>query len=160
LKTTLELWKRFWRLSNFGRMIAFQSIGALIAIKVGLFLFGLRPWKHKMATIASAVTPPPSPAIGPEHVATAQEIAQIVSLAARNLFFSSNCLDQALALSWLLRRRGIVAELRFGARKVGDRLEAHAWVELDGTVLGDPDELHLDFTPFERPLGLRKTQIH
>ena len=93
MKTTLELWKRFWRLSNFGRMIAFQSIGALIAIKVGLFLFGLRPWKHKIATIASAVTPPPSPAIGPEHVATAQEIAQIVSLVARNLFFSSNCLE-------------------------------------------------------------------
>lgn len=113
-----------------------------------------------MAKVASAATSPPSPAIGSERVATAQEIAQIVSLAARNLFFSANCLDQALALSWLLRRRGILTELRFGARKVGDRLEAHAWVELHGTVLGDPDELHLEFAPFKRPFAVRKTQIH
>ena len=51
--------------------------------------------------------------------------------AARNLFFHTNCLEQSLVLWWLLRRRGIAADLRIGARKDSDRFEAHAWVEFD-----------------------------
>ena len=40
-------------------------------------------------------------------------------------------------LWWLLRRRGIAAELRIGARKEFERFEAHAWVEVDSAVLND-----------------------
>lgn len=50
----------------------------------------------------------------------------------------SRCLVRSLALRQLLRERGFDgAEIRFGVRMQGDEFHAHAWVELDGTVLGD-----------------------
>lgn len=47
------------------------------------------------------------------------------------------CLRQSLILFGMLRRRSIPAELRIGVRRVGDHLNAHAWVEYDGQVLLD-----------------------
>jgi hypothetical protein len=49
------------------------------------------------------------------------------------------CLPRALAMNWMLRRRGLSAEVCIGARLVGRPLPAHAWVELDGAVvIGGP----------------------
>ena len=56
-------------------------------------------------------------------------------------------------LWWLLRRRGIAAELRIGARKEVERFEAHAWVEVDSAVLNDASEEHRHFVPFEGPIS-------
>ena len=50
------------------------------------------------------------------------------------------CLERTLALWWLLRRRGIDSDVVFGARRQGAELEAHAWLEVGGTALTDPDE--------------------
>ena len=47
------------------------------------------------------------------------------------------CLKQSLILFGILRRRDIPAELRIGVRRVGDKLNAHTWIEYDGHVLLD-----------------------
>ncbi|MFN3648526.1 MAG: lasso peptide biosynthesis B2 protein [Armatimonadota bacterium] len=47
------------------------------------------------------------------------------------------CLPRALALFWLLRRRGIPAALRVGVCKEEGALLAHAWVELHGIAVGE-----------------------
>ena len=59
-----------------------------------------------------------------------------------------NCLSQSFALIWLLRRRGIDPTLRLGARVTGPKFDAHAWVEYDGRVLNDTQDVHTRFTPF------------
>lgn len=59
-----------------------------------------------------------------------------------------SCLPRSLTLWWLLRRQGLPAELRIGVRREGDRLEAHAWVEQDGVVLGDHADVHDRFHAF------------
>ncbi len=47
------------------------------------------------------------------------------------------CFQKGLALHWMLRRRGIRSVLLYGARRDGDGLAAHVWVDLDGeTVIG------------------------
>jgi hypothetical protein len=79
--------------------------------------------------------------------------------ASRNLFFHANCLEQSLVLCWLLRRRGIDAVLRIGARKESERFEAHAWVELDSQVLNDASAEHRHFVPFERPILSMEARI-
>jgi hypothetical protein len=79
-------------------------------------------------------------------------IARMAAAAARNFFFDTNCLEQSLMLWWLLRRRGIAAELRIGARKEFERFEAHAWVEVDSAVLNDSSAEHQDFVPFDGPI--------
>jgi hypothetical protein len=49
------------------------------------------------------------------------------------------CLEQALALQCLLRRRGIESELLLGVTPF--RFEAHAWVEWHGAPLNENGEL-------------------
>jgi len=63
-----------------------------------------------------------------------------------------------LALWWLLRRHGVSAELRLGARKQSNRFEAHAWVELDGAILNDSAAGDVHFVPFEGPVSSLEAQ--
>jgi len=84
----------------------------------------------------------------------------MVAAAGRSLFSRPNCLERSLALWWLLRLRGLAADLRLGARKEGTRFEAHAWVELDGSALSDVGEVQIQFMPFESPVAVRKAQTH
>ena len=48
----------------------------------------------------------------------------------------------------MLRGRGIVGELRYGARTADGKLEAHAWVELNGRVLNDRQDVETRFARF------------
>jgi len=46
--------------------------------------------------------------------------------------FPGKCLSRSIALYAVLRRYGIDAEIRIGARSVRNTITAHAWVEIDG----------------------------
>ena len=62
--------------------------------------------------------------------------AWAVRAAAARAPFRAVCLQQALALQAMLRRRGIDARLHYGALNDPDaELRAHVWVSLDGRVL-------------------------
>jgi hypothetical protein len=86
---------------------------------------------------------------GPSAIQKARVIAKTVRVAARHGFYHANCLEQSLVLWWLLARKGIESELRFGARKEDVRLEAHAWVECCGVPLNEAADVHEQFRPFE-----------
>jgi len=83
----------------------------------------------------------------------AQGVARVVAAAARNGPFRASCLEQSVALLWLLGRRGIPARLRIGVRKEHEELEAHAWVELGGVVLNDSADVGERYRPFEGDLA-------
>ena len=68
-------------------------------------------------------------------------IAQLVGIAARRGIFKATCLPQACLVWWLLRRRGIAAELKIGVRKDGQALCGHAWVEHENRPLNDDQGL-------------------
>lgn len=58
------------------------------------------------------------------------------------------CLVRSLALQRMLRRRGVnTSELKFGFRVRDGALEAHAWIELEGMVVGDSRSYVSRFTP-------------
>ena len=57
---------------------------------------------------------------------------RLVQLAARYSLYRMECLRQALVLQALLGADGLRSELRFGARKTGEGLLAHAWLEYAG----------------------------
>lgn len=90
----------------------------------------------------------------------ARRVARLERATARSLFFRTTCLEQSLVLCWMLRRRGIDATLRVGARKEADIFEAHAWVELGGAVVGDASGEHQHFAPFESAEVSLETQTH
>jgi hypothetical protein len=146
----MELWNRFWRLSGFERGVVTEATAALLATWLGLRLAGFRRWKRVLERLGPTAN---GSLQGASDKESAQVIARMAAAAARNLFFSTNCLEQSMVLWWLLRRLGIEAELRIGARKEVGRFEAHAWVEVDSVVLNDADAEHRHFVPFDGPIS-------
>jgi hypothetical protein len=64
----------------------------------------------------------------------------------------ANCLEESLALWYLLRRQGIASNLRIGVRKEKEKFEAHAWVEFGGAALNQAEDRHLHYAAFEQDL--------
>lgn len=67
--------------------------------------------------------------------------------------FPKECVAESLILWTALRANDHPAQLWTGCRTVTGRFEAHAWVELDGCVLHDPDRDAGTWTKFDRPLA-------
>jgi Transglutaminase-like superfamily len=144
----MQRWNRFWQLSGYERGVALEAADGLLATWVGLRLVGFRRWKNVLGWLAPSVNATAwQPAASQREAA--ELIARMAAAAARSFFIDTNCLEQSLALWWLLRRRGIAAELRIGARKELERFEAHAWVEVDSAVLNDASAERQHFVPFD-----------
>ena len=79
---------------------------------------------------------------------TAFRIAQLVGIAAHHGPYRATCLRQSLALWWLLRRRGIPAELRIGVHKDEGELQAHAWVDYKDKPVNDRQGMTTRYAAF------------
>lgn len=136
--------------------------GALARAQVALLAAELAVRTRRTGALlvpADAVWPAPVPQDGAEPdgpVGSATTIAdrraiwaeaQAVHRAARYGVFRPRCLTRAIALQRLLARRGWPARVRVGVCREGDALLAHAWVELDGAILGDRPEHVARYTP-------------
>ena len=73
----------------------------------------------------------------------------------RYSLFGGNCLSQSLTLAWMMRRRGLAPALRLGVSLRASQLDAHAWIEYEGRVLNDTQDVHTRFTPFIEKSGAR-----
>ena len=77
----------------------------------------------------------------------------MVRAAARYGLGHPTCLQESLALWWLLGRQGIPSDLRVGVRKHADKFEAHAWVERNGIAMNEPEGLHEHYAAFDAALA-------
>lgn len=75
------------------------------------------------------------------------------SIASRLNPFPKECVAESVVLWTWLRAHDHPAELWAGCRTITGRFEAHAWVELHGAVLYDPDHDAGTWTKFDRPLA-------
>jgi hypothetical protein len=78
--------------------------------------------------------------------AQADAITHGVVLAAAFYPRRALCLEQSLALCYLLRRSGLAAELRVGVQP--RPFQAHAWVEVDGAPVAERGDLPLNLVAF------------
>lgn len=112
--------------------------------------------RHEAA--ASGATGEPSRSDRAARRILVQRLELALARAARRGLFRPTCLVRSLALADLLGRHGLKgAEIRIGVRQpwgeaagaqaTTGSLEAHAWVELDGTILGDDPRQARRFTP-------------
>ena len=127
LVSFLTAWRRFLHLPGSDRATVLQAAVCLSATWLGLRLLGFRRWKILLDRLLSSS----------KHSAATDPAL----------------LPQAL----LLCRRGIAAELRFGARKQAARLEAHAWVACLGVSLNEDLGEHRHFLPFDGVNPLMET---
>jgi hypothetical protein len=94
--------------------------------------------------------PPWTVPVSAEGLELARTYSWAVDVAAGNVPVRARCLERSLTLWWLLRRRGVGAEVELGVRKTdAGELEAHAWVEVAGRVVNDGDDVRERFAAFE-----------
>lgn len=74
-----------------------------------------------------------------EQRALIHEIHFAVQRAARFQPTKSDCMPRSLVLRDMLRTRGLPAELKLGVQKDDGSLASHAWVEVFGDKIGEPD---------------------
>lgn len=105
---------------------------ALAALTLASLAIAFLPFR-RVAAAASA--PGRGPArTDPEAVRRARSA---VTGWSRRVPWRTVCFQKGLAVHWMLRRRGIPSVLLYGARREGDGLAAHVWVDVDGeTVIG------------------------
>jgi hypothetical protein len=80
----------------------------------------------------------------------------MVISAAHRTWGNPACLEQSLALWWLLGRQGIASSVRIGTRKTDQKFEAHAWVESGGAALNEAEEPHQHYAAFEEAFPVLK----
>ena len=138
-----EALRKFRRLSGMERGIVCESAALIPAAWVAVRVFGFRVGA---ALQSQGVRSAPEPK--KEYLKLAECIARLASAAAARLPFQTSCLEQSIALCWMLQRRGMNPQLRVGGRKDAEGFEAHAWVEVEGAALDCGGAEHLHFVPF------------
>ena len=78
-------------------------------------------------------------------VRAAEQILRMTSIAVEHGPYNAKCLKASLVAWWLLKRRGITANLRIGVNRDSKKFSgAHAWLELSDHVemrgLSDSDQ--------------------
>jgi hypothetical protein len=146
LSSTKRKSQRFVELTAQERWILLKAIVLLSAIAVGRRWLSFKQLRSILGRAKSL-----KPGAMNDDVSSlveARRIARMVQIAADHGFFRPSCLERALALWALLQLDGIKSELRIGARKENDRFQAHAWVEFQGTVLDDANDVDRRYAVF------------
>lgn len=105
-----------------------------------------------------------SPAASPQVVLPqdsmpyALRLGRLARMAGRYVPTNGSCLRQSLLVWWLLRRKGMPAELRIGVR-TQEGFAAHAWVEVDGQPINDAPDVAERFAPFDGFLSTRLVSL-
>lgn len=123
-----DLWRAQWALISAHRVIAKRAPGQL----------------------TSRSSPPARTlrAQGPEARVHARALGDAVRRVAKYGIFRPACLVQAIAIQRLLTADGIQgAIIRVGVKQADAGMEAHAWVELEGDVIGDSLAHVREFAP-------------
>ncbi len=147
-----EKWRRFRNRPPEDRKLILRAAVILPLTEIGLRVFGFQRWKELIEKFSLPVSGAQSlPADAQRE--TAQRSARAVRSVQLHGPTTPNCLERSMTLWWMLRREGVDGELHIGARKQGDKFEAHAWVELGGQVLNDGVEVHQHYARFDAPIA-------
>ena len=139
-------WRRFWKLPAEEKTVLLRALILLPLVRAGLRTLG---WRRVQAALATGVRT--SGALEGYDVAVmarARRTARLVAAAAQ--WTGGTCLARSVVLAHILAGQGFPAELRIGVRNADSKLEAHAWVEIGGTILNDGQDVTGRFAAFDR----------
>ncbi len=131
--------RRFLDLPAGDKALLAEAWGRLLAAS-----WRLRLSPNRSLTAALAGFPPVAPATAPA-ADLSRRLALAIGRAAAHHLWPMTCLPRALALQRMLARRGIPAALRIGVRKESATIAAHAWIEVSGEAIGEPEAIEARF---------------
>jgi hypothetical protein len=138
--------RRFNALSGAAKALLLRAILLLPFITISLKLSGFQRTQKRLQSFIDPRAPTKPPQASDSRV---ELISRMVLAAARHSPTPSTCLERALAIWWLLGRQGIASQLRIGVRKESGKFQAHAWVERDGSAIGELESSHLHYSAFD-----------
>ena len=132
-----------------------QSIGWVGAVYVAialvflpvlmLLLKGLG--RHRTQSFLRIMSPDPEKHCSNRQISSLSidRCAEAIRVAGAHGLVNALCLPKSLLLWYLLRWWGLQAEVRIGVSKAQGYFRSHAWVELDGVVVNDRNDVAQDF---------------
>ena len=117
------------------RRAIFDALPVVVAVRLALWLLPFPATRRYVASIR------------PRSISVAGDPATVSNLvravrASSRLVPHATCLTQAIALHYLLARRGRQGRIHIGVRRrASGGFESHAWVELDGEVVIGGEDL-------------------
>ena len=148
---------RLRALTPFERRMLVVAIAAMPVVAAGVSILGFGPLHALMARWPRPGSVRFRPA--DDEAARAESLAKVVAIAAAHGPVRATCLRRSLLLWWLLRCRGIDTVLRVGVNRDSGTLQAHAWLELRGKPLNDPEDISQRFPAFARDFGAAPARI-
>jgi hypothetical protein len=118
-----------------------DAVVTLIGIKLLMLTLGFARTLHFLEWRIGIRFPSVEPDATALDAAAHSVVAAAVMLPGRN-----ECLEQSLSLWYLLRRRGVAADLTFGMRQYP--FGAHAWVSYRGEPLNEDREALRHYVAF------------
>lgn len=130
------------RLARVTRLLSLSGREIADLVRAQWTLLVVRFWLRTTPTGGLVKVASPSadaaPVASDAQVVRAKALALAVERAAENGLYRATCLRRATAIQRLLDREAIRgSHLRLGVRNGRNGFEAHAWVELGDTLLGD-----------------------
>jgi hypothetical protein len=125
---------------------------ALIALLIARAAMAFVPFRRIASWLGTPGVESPVTATADE-TSTAQEVGWAVGTVAHRVPWDSRCFAQALAATWMLRRRGLEGTVSFGASQSGSAgFDAHAWLRFGPCMVtgGPGHERFKAFTTFAR----------
>jgi hypothetical protein len=125
---------------------------ALIALLIARAAMSLLPFRRIAVWLGTPGAEGPATATA-EEIRAAQEVGWAVGAMARRVPWDGRCFAQALAATWMLRRRGLDGTVSFGVSQCESMgFDAHAWLRLGSCIItGGPGHQRFKaFTTFAR----------
>jgi hypothetical protein len=136
------------RLSPEERVTVFWLVVLLPLMSLCLWVFGLMRlylWLGRLSALTGRTRGSRENQTGKAH-----RLGELVTWVNHGVsFYEAACLSESLVLWWLLRSRGIGADLRLGVRTILGPFESHAWVEYKGAVLNDFENVNQAYEAFD-----------
>ncbi|MFC5577722.1 lasso peptide biosynthesis B2 protein [Lysobacter niabensis] len=120
--------RRWWALAPGDRLRLLLLMLVLPLVSLALRSAGYQRTRNLVERLSGH--PQPRTASN-DDIESALGFAQLAATAGRRGPVEATCLRQALVVYGALRRRGLQPQLKFGVRREGDSIDAHAWVELE-----------------------------
>jgi hypothetical protein len=128
------------------RAMLLQAPVALPVVALALRRYGLARVQRRLLSDRPRPSPPATPV---ERLTAARRLSWCVRAAAAYGPWPANCLQRSVLLCWFLHRRGLAGDLRIGVQRADDgSLNFHSWVEHDGVVLNDAEDVGLRYATF------------
>jgi len=146
-------WSRVRRLSRLERRMLLRAALYLVSVDIGFRIMGYARLERLIARQGARRS------MQVDH-RFPHRCAYWVERAARKVDRRYQCFHRSLALHAWLRRSGVPSQIKIGVRKSGSSLAAHAWIEVDGQVVGEAPGAAAPFTPLSAmaidPVRLRR----